>query len=240
MRCRLLVSAVTLIVAHTASVSAARAQQAPATGAEAPPAPPAASGSTAQGCAGGCPAGTLCHQGQCVSACNPPCPAGATCTAAGECAYPPSALRPAVAAPQYVQPPPPRTLPYREGPPPAGYELQSRSTPWLWAPGVGLLAGTYLASALLGALASAFNNDSTLFIPFAGPFIYGASCDGCTGGGRALLYALGAGQIIGTGLLITGFVVRRERFVRTAQLDVWLGPTWLAGDAPGLELSGRF
>lgn len=187
-------------------------------------------------CAQVCPSNTRCADGRCVSACNPPCDAGATCTAEGQCIRLSAQETKDSEIPTDLRP---KALPYQDGPAPIGYRLDSRASPWMWASGLGTWGSTYLGSVVMGVGQQYFHDSADWFVPLVGPFIAAVDYN-LTSEGTILAIALGAGQVIGAGLIIGGLIVRRKQFIRVAKLDLNIVPTMFGTNLPGLGINGRF
>lgn len=129
------------------------------------------------------------------------------------------------------------TLPYDDGPAPEGYRLQSRPTAWMWAPGMAAFVSTYASCVAIGALVHG-RSKTAWYIPLAGPFV--AAQDSRNAEGSILPIALGAGQIAGVVLTVSGFLLHKKRFVRVAEFDVDVSPTMHGANLPGLSVHGRF
>ena len=106
----------------------------------------------------------------------------------------------------------------------------------MWAPGIAVFAATYASSLAIGMLAH--GHPTSFYIQLAGPFI--AAADNRDAVGYSMEFALGAGQIVGAALIISGLAVRKKQFVRIAELDLDLSPTMFGANKPGLSLHGRF
>jgi hypothetical protein len=107
-------------------------------------------------------------------------------------------------------------------PAPDGYALDSNINGAMLGNGIAMLAGAYLTSVLVAAVASESTNDSgwsPLFVPVVGPFI-GIGSLKPNAGGLGLLVADGTFQAAGAIALVLAFVDVEYKVVRRAGIDI--------------------
>ena len=152
--------------------------------------------------------------------------AGQQCSS-GTCRRNPAALESEV-PPSRPPRPIPKSIPYRAGPPPSGYQLQVRAYPWLWIPGIAVAALSYVTPAL-GVLI--YNSGDTgagshvddkeevdlrSLLPVLGGLWSAAACD-CQLHDVYLLSSIGQG--LGIAAIVLAIVFEQKRFVRQDLVD---------------------
>lgn len=139
----------------------------------------------------------------------------------------------------------PLYLPYRPGPIPEGYFVESRTRKGLLIPGSIMFGVAYG----LTTLATLGGNNDELLVPVLGPFVAlsnnncsedDAFCDD-EGADNALLLS-GMTQAAGAIMMIVGIAAKSRRFVRGDLYDggFSIAPLQYDRSSAGLSLSGRF
>ncbi len=147
--------------------------------------------------------------------------------------------------------PPPAFLPYQQGQPiPPGYRLVSKRNTATGIIGVALFGLSYGVTYYVGAIASAVESGEEdkkaplLFVPLAGPLLFGSAVD-AEGHGMFWLSVLSAGQVAGVITALVGFTSTTERLYRNdvlaqpAKPRVDVAPI-LTAHFQGVGLSGSF
>lgn len=151
-----------------------------------------------------------------------------------------------VASAQYAPaypPPPPMSGPPRvvygwdpDVPPPDGYVLDSDINGALLGAGIGLFAGAYLTSVLVGVVAQKADNPtdwSPLYVPVAGPLVAIKTLE-ANPVGTGVLIGDAVMQIAGVLSFVMAFVDEEHKIVRYGGVEV----TPMIGPTPGV--TGRF
>jgi hypothetical protein len=112
--------------------------------------------------------------------------------------------------------------------------------------GAGVIAASYIPPVIVAATSDRAA-DKKLFIPVAGPWLDLADRGGCApnsceteGIYKALLVTTGIAHIVGSGLIVSSFIVPEERVRTTAATKPVLLPVRMGKDGVGLSLSGVF
>lgn len=144
--------------------------------------------------------------------------------------------------------PPPAFLPYTEGQPiPPGYRLVRKRNNATGIIGLALFGLAYGTTYYVGAIASAVETRSEdkkaplLFVPLAGPLLYGSAVD-AEGHGMFWLSVLTAGQVAGVITALVGFTSTTDRLYRNdvlAKPRVDVAPI-VTAQFQGVGLSGAF
>lgn len=181
----------------------------------------------------------LAQNGGRVDDAPPPAP---TYTAPPPYGTPPPTYTPPPYGGGYAAPPPPtgpKRMPYEEGDPvPAGYHVATRNRTGLLIAG-GIVFGIFYGFTALGASNSTEPSTQWLYLPVAGPVIYGNTLDGeFAGVARFFLWVDALAQAGGAAMLIAGFIPKTE-LVRNDYATVHLTPV-LGKGTTGLALTGMF
>lgn len=127
--------------------------------------------------------------------------------------------------------------------PPDGYVVGERNKRGIWGGGIGVSAGSYLATLVLSAIVSSSTNDEDVLqfgaFPLVGPFILAAYSDEPGGGGTGLgagALVLGLAQITGFCMILGGSIARGPTWKRVGELDA--GPVRIGvGNGGNLKVS---
>jgi len=148
---------------------------------------------------------------------------------------------PPYGGPTYAAPPPsgPKRMPYDEGDPvPAGYHVSTHTRSGLLISG-GIVFGVFYGLTVIGASGSTDPDTRWLYMPVAGPVLYGNTIHGDFAFiPRFFLWIDTIAQATGATLLAVGFVPKTE-LVRNDLATVHVTPV-VTGSTTGLAFYGAF
>lgn len=149
---------------------------------------------------------------------------------------------PPYGGPYAPAPPPPsgpKRMSYEEGDPvPPGYHVVTRTRTGLLVAG-GIVFGIFYGFTALGASNSTDSSTQWLYLPIAGPVIYGNTLDNeWAGVSRFFLWIDALAQAGGAAMLAVGFIPKTE-LVRNDYATVHVTPV-VTGSTTGLALTGVF